>query len=142
MENKKEPEIVFSRTVKAGKRIYYLDVKKARNEDLYICITESKRMQGASDQLPNFEKHKLFLYKEDFAHFTEGLEDVIGYIKNQLGEIEERPLTAPESIDAQPIKTVSEPQNPTPVFSSEPAEQTVVQSPEKRRFGFFSRKNS
>ena len=44
-EGKNEPEIVYSRSVKAGKRIYYLDVKKARNEDLYLCITESKRKQ-------------------------------------------------------------------------------------------------
>lgn len=89
-EDKNEPEIVYSRSVKAGKRIYYLDVKKARNEDLYLCITESKRKSGAEDEAPQFEKHKVFLYKEDFAHFTEGLNDVIRYVHDQLGEIEER----------------------------------------------------
>lgn len=89
-ESKNEPEIVYSRSVKAGKRIYYLDVKKARNEDLYLCITESKRKAGMEDELPQFEKHKVFLYKEDFAHFTEGLNDVIKYVQNQLGTIEER----------------------------------------------------
>lgn len=95
-EDRKEPEIVYSKSVKAGKRIYYLDVKKARNEDLYLCITESKRKQQGEDQTPQFEKHKLFLYKEDFAHFMEGLQDVIGYIDEQLGGIEarvERPRT-------------------------------------------------
>ncbi|MBQ1874836.1 MAG: DUF3276 family protein [Paludibacteraceae bacterium] len=95
-EDRKEPEIVYSKSVKAGKRIYYLDVKKARNEDLYLCITESKRKQQGEDQAPQFEKHKLFLYKEDFAHFMEGLQDVIGYIDEQLGGIEarvERPRT-------------------------------------------------
>jgi len=89
-EDGKEPEIVYSRSVKAGKRIYYLDVKKARNEDLYLCITESKRRQGMEDETPQFEKHKLFLYKEDFAHFTDGLQDVINYVKGQVGEIAER----------------------------------------------------
>ncbi|MCM1035106.1 MAG: PUR family DNA/RNA-binding protein [Prevotella sp.] len=89
-EEKKEPEIVYSRSVKAGKRIYYLDVKKARNEDLYLCITESKKKSGADDEMPIFEKHKVFLYKEDFAHFTEGLQDVINYVQQQLGIIEER----------------------------------------------------
>lgn len=87
---------MYSKSVKAGKRIYYLDVKKARNEDLYLCITESKRKQQGEDQTPQFEKHKLFLYKEDFAHFMEGLQDVIGYIDEQLGGIEarvERPRT-------------------------------------------------
>ena len=89
-EERREKEIVYSRSVKAGKRIYYLDVRKARNEDLYLCITESKRRQAEGEEVPSFEKHKLFLYKEDFARFTEELENVIGYVKSQLGEIAER----------------------------------------------------
>ena len=96
-EGKNEPEIVYSRSVKAGKRIYYLDVKKARNEDLYLCITESKRKQIGEAEPPQFEKHKVFLYKEDFAHFTEGLNDVIGFVQSQLGAIEERKEWTPES---------------------------------------------
>ena len=96
-DERREPEIVFSRSVKAGKRIYYLDVRKARNEDLYLCITESKRRQAEGEEAPSFEKHKLFLYKEDFAHFTEGLNEVIGYIQSQLGTIEERPEWVPEA---------------------------------------------
>ena len=95
-EERREQEIVYSRSVKAGKRIYYLDVRKARNEDLYLCITESKRRQAEGEEAPSFEKHKVFLYKEDFAHFMEGLQDVIGYIDEQLGGIEarvERPRT-------------------------------------------------
>ena len=100
MENQKderrEAEIVYSRSVKAGKRIYYLDVRKARNGDLYLCITESKRRQNDGEEAPSFEKHKLFLYKEDFAHFTEGLQDVIGYVKSQLGNIEARTEWTPE----------------------------------------------
>ena len=89
-EERREQEIVYSRSVKAGKRIYYLDVRKARNNDLYLSITESKRRQVEGEEAPSFEKHKLFLYKEDFAHFVEGLQDVIGYVQNQLGEIEQR----------------------------------------------------
>ena len=95
-EGKTEPEIVYSRAVKAGKRIYYLDVKKARNEDLYLCITESKRKQTGEAEPPQFEKHKVFLYKEDFAHFTEGLNDVISFVQSQLGTIEERKEWTPE----------------------------------------------
>ena len=95
-EERREQEIVYSRSVKAGKRIYYLDVRKARNEDLYLCITESKRRQSEEGEAPSFEKHKVFLYKEDFAHFTEGLQDVIGYVQNQLGTIEERQEWVPE----------------------------------------------
>lgn len=100
-EERREPEIVYSRSVKAGKRIYYLDVRKARNEDLYLCITESKRRQSDGAEAPSFEKHKVFLYKEDFARFAEGLQDVMGYVKDQLGEIAERPEWTPEMEQAE-----------------------------------------
>ena len=100
-DERREPEIVYSRSVKAGKRIYYLDVRKARNEDLYLCITESKRRQAEGEEVPSFEKHKLFLYKEDFAHFTEGLNDVIAFVQSQLGTIEERQEWTPEAEDAK-----------------------------------------
>ena len=125
-EEKREPEIVYSRSVKAGKRIYYLDVRKARNEDLYLCITESKKRQG-EDEFPQFEKHKLFLYKEDFAHFTEGLQDVIGYVQQQLGTIEERQEWHPEAETAeQPEAT---------------AVETAEEEPEKKKslFGFLKK---
>ena len=83
---KKENDIIYSKAIKAGKRIYYLDVKKSRNDDLYLSITESKkRVMGAEDAQVSYEKHKIFLYKEDFGEFTEGLEDVIGFIKRELG---------------------------------------------------------
>ena len=106
----REQEIVYSRSVKAGKRIYYLDVRKARNNDLYLSITESKRRQGEEGEAPSFEKHKVFLYKEDFAHFTEGLQDVMAFVQNQLGTIEERQEYVPEekkaaeSADDEPKK--------------------------------------
>ena len=129
MENRKfderrEPEIVYSRSVKAGKRIYYLDVRKARNEDLYLCITESKKRQQEGEGNPSFEKHKLFLYKEDFARFSEGLQDVIGYVKDQLGEIEERPEWTPEAQQATEEQTVEQ---------EEPVEETK----KKGLFGLF-----
>ncbi len=95
-DERREQEIVYSRAIKAGKRIYYLDVRKARNNDLYLSITESKRRQAEGEEAPSFEKHKLFLYKEDFAHFLEGLQDVIGYVQNELGEIAEREEYVPE----------------------------------------------
>jgi len=120
-EDRKEPEIVYSKSVKAGKRIYYLDVKKARNEDLYLCITESKRLPGFETEAPQFEKHKVFLYKEDFAHFTEGLQEVINYVKSQVGPIEEREERAPEIAEGDA-----------------PAEE-AASGEEKPKKGFFSR---
>ncbi len=78
----KEKDIVFSKAIKAGKRIYYIDVKQSRNEDYYVAITESKKCISAMDnaQVVSFEKHKIFLYKEDFVKFITGLEEVIGFV--------------------------------------------------------------
>ena len=72
---------VFSKAVRAGKRTYFFDVKATRAEDYYLTITESKRRFNNETQKFFFEKHKLFLYKEDFGKFTEGLEEAIAKIK-------------------------------------------------------------
>jgi len=89
---KKDTEIIYSKAIKAGKRIYYLDVKKSRNEDLFLAITESKKKVTGYDEdaQVTYEKHKIFLYKEDFDKFIEGLEDVVGFIKREQGEAPQR----------------------------------------------------
>lgn len=77
-----DKEILYSQSIKAGKRIYYLDVKRSRKEDLFIAITESKKIvtgEGADSQV-NFEKHKIFLYREDFDKFVRGLQQAMAYI--------------------------------------------------------------
>lgn len=80
----REKEIAYSRTVKAGKRIYYLDVKRSRNEDLYLSLTESKKKVSGDPENPevSYEKHKIFLYREDLSKFTEALIDVIRYMQD------------------------------------------------------------
>ena len=89
---KKDNEIIYSKAIKAGKRIYYLDVKRSRNDDLFLAITESKKkVVGTDDDVQvSYEKHKIFLYKEDFDKFVEGLQDVVGFIKNEQGEAPQR----------------------------------------------------
>ena len=134
-EDRREPEIVYSRSVKAGKRIYYLDVKKARNEDLYLCITESKKFSVGEDAAPQFEKHKVFLYKEDFAHFVEGLEDVINYVKGQFGEIEEREERVFDAATAQEAA-----EEAMPAEAEAPAEEAQEDKPRRSFFGFGLRK--
>lgn len=70
-----ENDILFSRSVKAGKRIYYIDVKQDRNQELYLSITESKRVKdGDEETRPVFEKHKIFLYREDLSKFFNALQ--------------------------------------------------------------------
>jgi hypothetical protein len=74
-------EEVFSKAVRAGKRTYFFDVKATKAEDYYLTITESKRRFNNDNGKFSFEKHKLFLYKEDFGKFTEGLTEAIEKIK-------------------------------------------------------------
>lgn len=106
---KKDNEIIYSKSIKAGKRIYYLDVKKSRNDDLFLAITESKKKVNGFDQdaQVTYEKHKIFLYKEDFNKFVEGLEDVIGFIKREQGETPPREYNHPEE-DITAEKTAEE----------------------------------
>ncbi len=106
--NKKEQEIVFSKAIKAGKRIYYLDVKRSRNDDLFIAITESKKkIQGDEENpLVSFEKHKIFLYKEDFSKFANALTEVIEYIE------ENRPQALNQTVNDEEVATAAEVEAP------------------------------
>ena len=83
-----EKDIVYSQAVKAGKRIYYLDVKRNKRGELFLSITESKKIvQGDGDNASvTFEKHKIFLYREDFTKFMKSLNDAIGYVVAEQGE--------------------------------------------------------
>ena len=72
---------IFSQTVRAGKRTYFFDVKATRNNDYYLTITESKKRFNKEGK-QYFEKHKVFLYKEDFEKFSDGLKEVISYINS------------------------------------------------------------
>lgn len=81
--NKDRREEIFSRAVRAGKRTYFFDVKATRANEYYLTITESKRRFNNEQGKFFYEKHKLFLYKEDFDKFADGLEDVIGFIKRE-----------------------------------------------------------
>ncbi|MDR1201364.1 MAG: PUR family DNA/RNA-binding protein [Tannerellaceae bacterium] len=84
-----DKEILYSKAIKAGKRIYYLDVKKNLKDDLFLAITESKKIQSKDGSPSSFEKHKIFLYKEDFDKFLEGIQDIIEYIRKQNETIAE-----------------------------------------------------
>lgn len=88
----REREIAFSRTVKAGKRIYYIDVKRTRADDYYLSLTESKKViTGEGDEArATFEKHKLFIYKEDIDHVLDALEEATRFIKTRMGAFEPR----------------------------------------------------
>ena len=73
---------IFSRRVKAGKRTYFFDVKETRGNDFYLTITESKKRYR--DDQPYYEKHKIFLYKEDFEKFVDALQECVEHVQEEL----------------------------------------------------------
>ena len=82
MEEQNEKQEIFSQKVKAGKRTYFFDIKPTKSGDYYLTITESKKRLSEDGVV--YEKHKIFLYKEDVKKFNTALTDTIGYLKETL----------------------------------------------------------
>jgi len=102
-------EEIYSVSVRAGKRTYFFDVKSTRRDEFYLTITESKK-RFEQDGNFHFEKHKIFLYKEDFEKFTEGLQEVITFIdQNQQDEYvdESEELSVSEGSNEKVLEEVS-----------------------------------
>ncbi|MBT3207296.1 MAG: DUF3276 family protein [Bacteroidetes bacterium] len=76
---------IYSKVVRAGKRTYFFDVKATRSGEYYLTLTESKKKFDHEGNF-HFEKHKIFLYKEDFENFEEGLIDTISFVKKSQSE--------------------------------------------------------
>lgn len=91
-------EDVYSKAVRAGKRTYFFDVKSTRGKDLFLTITESKK-HTHEDGSASYEKHKIFLYKEDFEKFMDGLQDAFSEI-DRLKASGEYQTDAPPRSDA------------------------------------------
>jgi hypothetical protein len=104
----RDKEEIFSRTVRAGKRTYFFDVKATIAEERYLTITESKRRFNNEQGKFFYEKHKLFLYREDFEKFTNGLNDAIEFI--QTGKAPER--AEPERAEPEPEENSGTTENP------------------------------
>lgn len=104
-EEKNVREEIYTKVVRAGKRTYFFDVKATRKEDYYLTITESKKRLGKEGKV-FYEKHKIFLYKEDFDKFTDGLNDAVGFISNGKEELKTEVVIEDEL--KQEEKTTSE----------------------------------
>ena len=76
---------IYSKVVRAGKRTYFFDIKATKGNDLYLTLTESKKV-WSEDGEGSYQKHKIFLYKEDFEKFKEGLDDVLNKIEEIKSE--------------------------------------------------------
>ena len=85
MKDPRDQDEIYSNPVRAGKRTYFFDVRATKSDDYYLTITESKRTFDDSG-VPQYKKHKIFLYKEDFAKFRDALTDVIDFIVKEKGE--------------------------------------------------------
>jgi len=79
-DNNEQREDIFSKAVRAGKRTYFFDVRATRKNDYYLTITESVKQFGDEGEKPFYRKHKIFLYREDFEKFSEGLTEVVDFI--------------------------------------------------------------
>lgn len=109
-ENRFNQEI-HSEIVRAGKRTYFFDVKSTRNDEYYLTITESKKRYSDQGKF-HFEKHKIFLYKEDFDKFADSLQDVVNYIREKQPEkivaSEEENIEEKVEMVAEPVKDFSD----------------------------------
>ena len=85
MAEKREIKDIFSKKVKAGRRTYFFDVRETKASDYYMTLTESVR-DFNEDGAPSYRKHKIYLYKEDFASFKDAFEEVSNYIISEKGE--------------------------------------------------------
>jgi hypothetical protein len=79
---------IYSEKVKAGKRTYFFDVKATRSNDYYVTITESKKRFNKDDEGFTYEKHKIFLYKEDFKKFLEALNNTVSHVKELMPDVD------------------------------------------------------
>ena len=84
-ENTYPNQDLYSKAVRAGKRTYFFDVKSTRDGNLYLIVTESKKLTRPNGDF-SFEKHKIFLYKEDFEKFGEGFNEALQFIARNNGD--------------------------------------------------------
>lgn len=103
-----ESDILFSRVVKAGKRVYYIDVKSDRRGEYYLAMTESKRVKdGTETERPVFEKHKIFLYREDMLKFFEAFGDAVHFVGERTSLASRHNGAAPAQDDTAPSTSES-----------------------------------
>ena len=124
--SKKRADDVYSQSLRAGNRTYFFDVKSTKSEDLYLTITESKRRFNNDNGKFYYEKHKLFLYPEDFAEFTDHLNATLDKIKELNGGEEATPRSEMEaeyesSSDSTTDSTSAAEETPAPDSETETA---------------------
>ena len=85
-ESEENGDQILTKAVKAGRRTYFFDVRATRANDYFLTITESRKKNNADGSV-TFDRHKIFLYKEDFVKFSDGLSEVIEFIRKNRPEL-------------------------------------------------------
>ena len=106
-ENKNLRNIIYSQVLRAGKRTYFFDVKATSTNDYYLTITESKKRFDNKQGVPYYEKHKIFLYKEDFDNFMDSFSKTVDFIKQEVPEFESRPIREERELKTPEKKEVT-----------------------------------
>ncbi|WP_295939701.1 DUF3276 family protein [uncultured Alistipes sp.] len=88
---------ILTKAVKAGRRTYFFDVRATRHDDYFLTITESRKINN-QDGSVSYDRHKIFLYKEDFAKFSDGLSEVVDFIRRSKPDFFER-KAEPEPVE-------------------------------------------
>ena len=120
-------EEIHSKAVRAGKRTYFFDVKATRRNDYYLTITESKKRFNRDGKF-FYEKHKLFLYKEDFDKFADSLNEIIAFIREanpQPIELEDSPVVEQQKKEDPAKELVEEEKDFTNVEFEDLGEESV-----------------
>ena len=107
-DNQERREDIFSKAVRAGKRTYFFDVKATKSNQYYLTITESKRRFNTDQGKFFYEKHKLFLYQEDFEKFMDGMKSAVGFIEAEQPVMESKPEVKEKPIEENPLEVTFE----------------------------------
>lgn len=107
-DNQERREDIFSKAVRAGKRTYFFDVKATKSNQYYLTITESKRRFNTDQGKFFYEKHKIFLYQEDFDKFIDGMKAAVGFIEAEQPVMESKPEVKEKPKEENPVEVTFE----------------------------------
>lgn len=94
-ESEEGGDQILTKAIRAGRRTYFFDVRTTRGDDYFITLTESRKILKP-DGTFSYDRHKIFLYKEDFDKFTAGLKEAVEFVRSAKPEYFEQHLTAEE----------------------------------------------
>ena len=114
---------IFSKSLRAGRRTYFFDVRSTRADDFYLTVTESKR-DFNTDGTPFYKKHKIYLYKEDFQNFKDHMNEMMDYIIKERGE--EIISLNKEEIEEETNSIIEKTEVTEPIEPIEPEEDSIT----------------